>query len=331
MFCAAFDALANDPAVGLVAFDAFPPREEGEDVWAEPVLQTARRLRRETGVVFASVAMGPLGYGTIGKRFVAGGRLPFLQGHRAATGAIRALVELQGSRARDARTCRRTRTAARRSGSLRGLSGPLDEVRAARSSSCTGCAGRGAGRRDTRGRRGGRPRARVPGGGEGARARAAAQGEARGRPTRVHDPGDVEVVAAEVLRAARRPAPRSKVLVQQMATGTEVLVGAVVDEAVRGLHHDAAGRRARRGRRRGVRRGRPSPAPRRSRSSRAGFRLRARRRTARSPRPSRGPSRGRPRRARPPRPADVARGEPVARRRARRRRGGRVAETRHPA
>src|SRR4029077_8360471 len=74
MFCAALDALAHDPAVGLVAFDAFPPREEGEDVWAEPILQAARRLRKETGVVFASVAMGPLGYGTIGKRFVAGAR-----------------------------------------------------------------------------------------------------------------------------------------------------------------------------------------------------------------------------------------------------------------
>ena len=36
MFCGALEALAHDPAVGLVAFDAFPPREEGEDVWAEP-------------------------------------------------------------------------------------------------------------------------------------------------------------------------------------------------------------------------------------------------------------------------------------------------------
>ncbi len=117
MFCDALDALAHDPAVGFVAFDAFPPREEGEDVWAEPVLRTARRLRRETGVVFASVAMGALGYGAAGKRFVAGARLPFLQGHRASTGAIRALVDLQGRVSGRCPICRLIRTARARCGS----------------------------------------------------------------------------------------------------------------------------------------------------------------------------------------------------------------------
>ncbi|HEU4355174.1 MAG TPA: acetate--CoA ligase family protein, partial [Actinomycetota bacterium] len=45
------------------------------------------------------------------------------------------------------------------------------------------------------------------------------------------NPTDVEVAAAEVLRAAERAgAIRPKVLVQRMAHGSEVLVGAVVDE-----------------------------------------------------------------------------------------------------
>jgi acyl-CoA synthetase (NDP forming) len=44
------------------------------------------------------------------------------------------------------------------------------------------------------------------------------------------DPRDVEVAAADVLRAARRAgAAVPRVLVQRMATGTEVLIGAVVD------------------------------------------------------------------------------------------------------
>ncbi|MGZ5289851.1 MAG: CoA-binding protein, partial [Actinomycetota bacterium] len=130
MFCRALDALAHDPAVGFVAFDAFPPREEGEDVWAEPVLQTARRLRKETGVVFASVAMGPLGYGAAGKRFVAGARLPFLQGHRAGAGAICALVELQGSRSRSVPDLAPHPNRGKALRLVRGMSGPLDEVRA---------------------------------------------------------------------------------------------------------------------------------------------------------------------------------------------------------
>jgi succinyl-CoA synthetase beta subunit len=47
----------------------------------------------------------------------------------------------------------------------------------------------------------------------------------------LRNPTDVEVAAAEVLEAARRAgAVRPRVLVQQMAHGHEILVGAVVDE-----------------------------------------------------------------------------------------------------
>ena len=47
----------------------------------------------------------------------------------------------------------------------------------------------------------------------------------------LRNPTDVEVAAAEVLQAATRAGARApKVLVQEMAHGREVLVGAVVDE-----------------------------------------------------------------------------------------------------
>ncbi|MEX2421282.1 MAG: hypothetical protein WD670_05625, partial [Actinomycetota bacterium] len=79
MFCGALEAMASDEAVGLVVFDAFPPRLASEGVWAEPVLRAAREVRARTGVVFASVAMGPLTYDEAAKRFVARAKVPFLQ------------------------------------------------------------------------------------------------------------------------------------------------------------------------------------------------------------------------------------------------------------
>jgi acetate---CoA ligase (ADP-forming) len=233
LFCEAIDALAHDPAIGFVAFDAFPPREEGEDVWAEPVLRNARRLRKETGVVFASVAMGALGYGVAGKRFVATARLPFLQGHRAGTGAIRALVDLHGSRARAVPDLPPHPNRAKALRLLRGLAGPLDEAQGARLLELYGVR---------------RPKEQTV-----TSAQAAAQASRTiGFPVAVKalapelphkaklggvrlglsNPTDVEVAAAEVLQAARRAGAASpRVLVQAMATGTEVLIGAVVDDA----------------------------------------------------------------------------------------------------
>ena len=233
MFCDALDALARDPAVGFVAFDAFPPREEGEDVWAEPVLRTARRLRRETGVVFASVAMGALGYGRAGKRFVAGARLPFLQGHRAGAGAIRALVDLQGARARAVPDLPSHPNRASALRLLRGKAGPLDEAQGARllelygvrrPRECTVTSARSAA-----------DAARTIGFPVAVKALAPElphKAKLGGVRLGLANPTDVEVAAAEVLRAARRAgAASARVLVQAMATGTEVLVGAVVDDA----------------------------------------------------------------------------------------------------
>ena len=233
MFCDALDALARDPAVGFVAFDAFPPREEGEDVWAEPVLRTARRLRRETGVVFASVAMGALGYGAAGKRFVAGARLPFLQGHRAGTGAIRALVDLQGARARALPDLPSHPNRASALRLLRGKAGPLDEAQGARLLELYGV--RRPKERTVTSARSAAEAARTIGFPVAVKALAPElphKAKLGGVRLGLANPTDVEVAAAEVLQAARRAgAASARVLVQAMATGTEVLVGAVVDDA----------------------------------------------------------------------------------------------------
>ncbi|HEV8563593.1 MAG TPA: acetate--CoA ligase family protein [Actinomycetota bacterium] len=233
MFAGALDALAREPAVGLVAFDAFPPRLEDEDAWSEPVLEKVRQLERSTGVVFASVAMSPLAYSKAAKEFVRDARLPFLQGHRAATGGIRALVQLQQAKARmpPVLAPHPSRSAAIRG--LRGLTGPLDEAQAARILALYGVR---------------RPKEAIV-----ATPRAAATAARRiGFPVAVkalapelphkaelggvrlwlEDASSVETAAKEVLDAARRAGVTvAKVLVQQMATGAEVLVGAVVDDA----------------------------------------------------------------------------------------------------
>ena len=232
MFRGALVALANDPSVGLVVFDAFPPRTEDDGGWAEPVLRSARELRRSTRVVFASVAMSSLAYGSVAKRFVDRARLPFLQGHRAAAGAIRALVDLQdvGGRAIAERPPHRNRAAALRA--LRGQSGPLDEARAAKLLELYGVR---------------RPREATVATPQAASAAArrigfpvAVKALAAELPHKaklggvrlgLRAPGEVEGAATEVLQAARRAGARApRVLVQQMVSGAEVLVGAVVDE-----------------------------------------------------------------------------------------------------
>ncbi|HEY7401009.1 MAG TPA: acetate--CoA ligase family protein [Actinomycetota bacterium] len=233
LFCAALDALAHEPALGLIAFDAFPPRLEGEEVWSEPVLERVRNLERSTGAVFASVAMGPLSFTGTARTFVRSAGLPFLQGHRAAAAAIASLVDWQGSRGRvpPDPTSHPNRPAALRA--LRGRSGPLDEARAARILELYGVR---------------RPKESIVGTPE----RAAAVASRLGFPVAVKalapelphkaklggvrlglgDAAAVSAAASEVLEAAERAGARSaKLLVQRMAAGDEVLVGVVVDDA----------------------------------------------------------------------------------------------------
>ncbi len=232
MYVGALEALASDPGVGFIGFDAFPPRLEDEAVWAEPVLERVRELQRETGVVFASIAMSPLAYTKTAKAFVDGAGIPFVQGHRAAAGAIRALIELQGVGERATPSLAPHPNRAKAVRLLKGLSGPLDEAQGARLLELYGVP---------------RPEERVV----DTPARAARAAREVGFPVVVkalapelphkaklggvrlgiETPVDAEVAAAEVLEAAKRAgAKRPRVIVQRMVDGAEVLVGAVVDE-----------------------------------------------------------------------------------------------------
>ena len=233
MYVDALAALAGDPAIGLVAFDAFPPRLPGETPWADPVLTKAIELQRSTGVAFVSLCMSPLAYIDEAKAFTKKWKqLPFLQGHRAASGAIRALLDHQRVRARAVPALRPhpNRGAALRV--LRGLSGPVDEATGAKILELYGV------------RRPAESVVRTAG------QAAAAAGKIRGpvavkalAPEIPHKArlggvrlglegsGEVERAATEVLAAAKRAGAKApKVLVQEMAHGHEVLIGAIVDE-----------------------------------------------------------------------------------------------------
>jgi len=232
MYVGAVEALAGDPAVGFVAFDAFPPRLESEGVWAEPVLKRVRELQRATKVAFASVAMSPLSYGKAARDFVEGAGIPFLQGHRASAAAIRALAELQSAKDRATVAVPRHEHHAKAKKIVGAVEGALDEADAAALLSLYGVA---------------RPKERT------VETAAQAAGAARqiGFPVAVKAvaaelphkaklggvrlgltlPVEVEEAATDVLQAARRAGSRSpRVIVQQMISGAEVLVGAVVDE-----------------------------------------------------------------------------------------------------
>jgi acyl-CoA synthetase (NDP forming) len=232
MFVGALDALAHDPSVGLVAFDAFPPRLPGETPWARPVLDAVKRLRKETGVAFASVAMSPLAYLPEAKAFTRRERLPFLQGHRAAASAAGALVRAQDARARAVAHRPPHANRGRALRALRGSSGPVDEATGAKVLELYGVR---------------RPAERVVRTPPAASAFArtvrgpvAVKAVAREIPHKAKlggvrlgltDPAEVERAAADVLRAATRAGAASpRVLVQAMAAGDEVLVGAIVDE-----------------------------------------------------------------------------------------------------
>lgn len=231
MYVGALEALASDPSVGFVAFDAFPPRLEGETPWARPVLDAVQRLRKSTGVAFASISMSALGYMPEAKSFVRKERLPFLQGHRAATGAIRALIDFQASAAKAVPDLppHENRAAALRM--LRGVSGPLDEAQGAKLLELYGV------------RRPAEAVAKTPeqaadaarkiGGPVAVKALAPEiphKARLGGVRLGLRGTGEVEQAAAEVLEAARRAgAGDPKVLVQQMVSGHEVLVGAIID------------------------------------------------------------------------------------------------------
>jgi acyl-CoA synthetase (NDP forming) len=232
MYVGALDALAADPSVGFVAFDAFPPRLEAEGVWAEPVLARVRELQRSTKVAFASVAMSPLSYGKAARDFVDAAGIPFLQGHRASAGAIRALVELQGAKDRATVDVPRSEHRSRAMRLLGDASGALDEAQAASLLALYGVARPKERTVDTAAQAAGAAR-RIgfPVAVKAVAAELPHKAKLGGVRLGLMTPQEVEEAAADVLQAARRAGSRSpRVMVQRMIQGTEVLVGAVVDE-----------------------------------------------------------------------------------------------------
>jgi acetate---CoA ligase (ADP-forming) len=159
-------------------------------------------------------------------------QLPFLQGHRASAGAIRALVEFQdvGRVSTPSLPAHAGRAKAMRL--LRGLSGPLDEAQGARILELYGV------------RRPKEATVRTPAAASEASLDigfpAAVKAMAPELPHKaklggvrlgLRNAGEVELAAAEVLRVASRAgATAPRVLVQEMVNGHEVLVGAVIDE-----------------------------------------------------------------------------------------------------
>jgi acetate---CoA ligase (ADP-forming) len=232
MFVGALDALAHDPAVGLVAFDAFPPRLPGETPWARPVLDEVERLRKETGVVFASVSMSPLAYSAEAKAFTRSERLPFLQGHRATAQAIGALVRAQDVRARAMRELSPHPNRGRALRALRGASGPVDEAAAATVLELYGV--RRPAERVVRTPSAAAAFAKTVRGSVAVKALAPEiphKAKLGGVRLGLRGADDVERAAGEVLQAARAAGAASpQILVQAMVAGDEVLVGAIVDE-----------------------------------------------------------------------------------------------------
>ena len=233
MFVDALSALAKDPGVGLIAFDAFPPRLQGETPWSDPVLSKAIELQRSTGVAFVSLCMSPLAYIDQAKAFTRKWKqLPFLQGHRASANAIRALLEFQGVRQRAVPSLPPHANRGKALRVLRGASGPVDEATGAALLELYGVL---------------RPKEAVVATPEQAAAAAARirgpvaikalapeiphKARLGGVRLGLRGTGEVEAAAADVLAAARRGGAKSpKVLVQEMVHGHEVLVGAIVDE-----------------------------------------------------------------------------------------------------
>ena len=223
-FVFAVETLFAEPGIGIVAVDAVPPRAGGDERWTGAVLTGARDAATLAGGLALSVAMTPLALSEEGKRFVERTPVPFLQGARPAAAAIRALLEWR-SRSPRPPALHPARAAALRS--LRGRSGPLDEPAARALLARYGVRG---------------PREIV----------AATPEEAGAAAARLGFPVAVKAIAADLPHKAAaggvmlgvrsadaaRDAARTigkavsgaGFLVQRMVSGSEVLVGAVVDD-----------------------------------------------------------------------------------------------------
>jgi acyl-CoA synthetase (NDP forming) len=176
--------------------------------------------------------MGPLSYGKAAREFVETAGIPFLQGHRASAAAIRALVELQSVRERATADVGRHEHHAKAMKLLDGASGPLDEAQAAALLSMYGVARPKERTVDTSAQAAGAARQiGFPVAVKAVAAELPHKASLGGVRLGLTTPLEVEEAAADVLQAARRVGSRApRVIVQQMITGAEVLIGAVVDE-----------------------------------------------------------------------------------------------------
>ncbi len=229
MFARALEALARDPKVGLVVFDAFPSREPVQGAWETDLLAGAERLAERTGTAMVSLAPAPISLDEPARKTAEALRLPVLQGIAPAVRAIRALVDLSDRRRGEPLPPHPARR--RAAGILRGRGGPLDEITARRLLSLYGIGG---------------PREEAvatPEEAAGAAARVgfpvAVKAVAAGLPHKaaagavrlsLRSPEEVRRAAEGVLRAARREGVRpAGILVQRMESGAEILVGGLHD------------------------------------------------------------------------------------------------------
>lgn len=233
MYCDALDALAHDPSIGFIGIDAFPPRgdDEHDAVWALPVLNKAKRLEKETGVSFASISMTPLKYMEGARSFVKRVGMPFLQGHRAAAGAVKALMDNQGTKAATTKPLAAHANRTKAIKLLKGLDGPLDEEQAARILEWYGVKRPKEKLVDTPAQSVAFARTiKGPFAVKAAAPEIPHKAKLGGVRLNLTTLIDVEAAATEVLAAARKAGARApKVLVQEMASGAEVLIGAIVD------------------------------------------------------------------------------------------------------
>jgi len=231
MYSAVLDTLAAEPGVGVIALDAAPPRGNEDSYWAAPTLEHAATLVRDSDIAVVSVLASPLAYSAAAKRYVARSPIPFLHGHRPGARALKALIEFQDRYEEGSQPS----TAARREvvqGLVEHQSGVLDQYDAARILAVYGIAG---------------PAAELAGTPDEACAAAARVGYpvavkavSAGLPhksaagaIRLHLGSACAVAdAAKAVLAAAASVTDSpaRVLVQKMVTGTEILVGGIVDD-----------------------------------------------------------------------------------------------------
>ncbi len=94
-YSAVLDTLSADPGIGVIALDAAPPRGREDSYWAAPTLKHAATLVEESDIAVVSILASPLAYSPDAKRYVTNSPIPFLHGHRAGARAVKALLEFQ--------------------------------------------------------------------------------------------------------------------------------------------------------------------------------------------------------------------------------------------